>query len=294
MPNDGEKMTPPAKNTNKGQTAPRKRKPVIETTSDDNGSTLYVELPGVEGKDINVDFDGSKMKITAGSGDRLYAGEKKLGFTPDMDRMEASLDNGILTIFLPKVGGDVKTPLKSQKGCEVEDVADRAQSALADAEAKAKALEESLETVSYQLERYKADFANFRNRSAKDKEDHAASQMEAVMSDLVPVLDTLDLALDSMVKGGMDERYIKGIEGVRMHFLQSLEKNGITRIDCLGKQFDPALHHSIGTVDDDSVEEETIVRVQREGFMFAGKVIREPEVFISSKGKGTGQKGSGK
>lgn len=119
------------------------------------------------------------------------------------------------------------------------------------------------------LKRLQADFENYKKRVLKQQTEHLDRAAGVVIEKLLPVLDTFDLALQH---GG------EGLEQVQGQLVAALEKEGLERIDPLGKPFDPneseAVAHEPG--DGDPVVSE----VMRTGYRFKGKLLRPAMVKV--------------
>ena len=151
-------------------------------------------------------------------------------------------------------------------------------------EAKPKAAEEkpkddALAAMNDKYLRLCAEYDNFRKRSQKEKDalydDIKANTLKAFL----PVYDNLVRALAQSTE---DEAYKKGVEMIMAEFKKTMEKLGVTEMDCLGKTFDPAFHNAVMHVDDEEKGENEIVEVFQQGFMLGDKVIRFAMVKVAN------------
>ena len=62
-----------------------------------------------------------------------------------------------------------------------------------------------------------------------------------------------------------------------------LEKHGLVTIDAMGKSFDPVVHHAMSQIESEDVEENTIVKEFRKGYMLKERVLRAAMVGVSAK-----------
>ncbi len=125
----------------------------------------------------------------------------------------------------------------------------------------------------------RAEYDNFRRRSAKEKTDAYANAKADAAVAFLPVYDNLQRALASPCQ---DEAFRKGVEMTMTQLKGVLEKLGITEIDCLGKTFDPNTQNAVMHVEDSSVGESTVVEVFQTGFMLGDKVVREAMVKVAN------------
>ena len=100
-----------------------------------------------------------------------------------------------------------------------------------------------------------------------------------MVSKFLPVYDNLSRALAQSTE---DEAYRKGVEMIMTQFGATLEKLGVTKIESLGKTFDPNLHNAVMHVDDGEKGENEIVEVFQDGFMLGEKVIRFAMVKVAN------------
>ncbi|MHB1330745.1 MAG: nucleotide exchange factor GrpE [Minisyncoccota bacterium] len=139
---------------------------------------------------------------------------------------------------------------------------------LSDAEDKAK---EYLD----ELQRSKADFVNMRKRDEDSKLEFLKFAKTDVVSELIPVLDSLNIAL---------AHGEKGVEPIYKQFIKILKDHGLEESDPLGETFDPMYHEAIGVIKTDKDEEDhKILEVMQKGYILSGKVIRPAKVRIGSK-----------
>jgi len=129
------------------------------------------------------------------------------------------------------------------------------------------------------LQRTQAEFDNYRKRMLRDQTAHLERATGTLIEQLLPVLDSFELALGS---AGTDvERLRKGVELVYGEFLGALEKAGLERIEALGKPFDPEEHEAVMHVEDDGGEP-GVRDVVRSGYRFKGRVLRPAMVKVAT------------
>jgi molecular chaperone GrpE len=129
------------------------------------------------------------------------------------------------------------------------------------------------------LQRTQAEFDNYRKRMLRDQTLHLERATASLIEQLLPVLDSFELALNS---AGTDvERLRKGVELVYGEFLGALEKAGLERIEALGKPFDPEEHEAVMHVEDDAGDP-GVRDVVRSGYRFKGRVLRPAMVKVAT------------
>lgn len=133
-------------------------------------------------------------------------------------------------------------------------------------------------------QRLQADFENYRKRVARDQADLVSRASERVVSELLPVLDNLERAIDHTVAGGELDQLLKGVEMVHQQMVDVLTKEGVEMIDPFGQPFDPLVHQAVGRREDPQVPEGTCVEVYQRGYRLGGRVVRPAMVVVSHGG----------
>jgi len=131
-----------------------------------------------------------------------------------------------------------------------------------------------------QLLRLKAEFENFRKRAEREKQNHLMWGKEDVLTKQLMLIDALEQADKSLKTSTNIESVKKGVELIHQEFVKMLQSEGVTEIECLGKQFDPHLEEALEQVASDK-EEGTVVDVIQKGYCLNGKVIRYAKVKVS-------------
>lgn len=126
-------------------------------------------------------------------------------------------------------------------------------------------------------QRVQADFENYRKRVLREQTALAERAAEALIEQLLPVLDSFELALVSL--DDADERVRKGVELAYADFLAVLERAGLERIETDGKPFDPAVHEAV--LHDAGHGEPVVVETMRTGYRLKGKVLRPAMVKVA-------------
>lgn len=137
--------------------------------------------------------------------------------------------------------------------------------------------------------RLQAEWDNYRKRTAAERESERVRASEKLVTDLIPVIDDLERALDHAKQTGEGGTLTEGVEAVLNKFLQILEKSKVTQIAAEGEPFDPMRHQAVGTQEDTSVPEETVLTVYQKGYQMGERVLRPSMVVTSTGGPARGQ-----
>ena len=124
-----------------------------------------------------------------------------------------------------------------------------------------------------------AEYDNFRKRSQKEKDALYGDVRANTLREFLPVYDNLVRALAQPTE---DEAYKKGVEMIMAQFKATMEKLGVSEMDCLGKTFDPAFHNAVMHVDDPEKGDNEIVEVFQQGFVMGEKIVRHAMVKVAN------------
>jgi molecular chaperone GrpE len=150
--------------------------------------------------------------------------------------------------------------------------ADSLEAQLEDAQAKAS---ENWE----QYLRAKAEMDNLRRRNTIDVENAHKYGTEKLVTELLPVLDSMGMGL--AVEDASAESLREGME-LTMGILQKMmEKVGIEEIDPLNEKFDAEKHQAMGMQPNADVEPNTVIAVMQKGYTLNGRLIRPAMVMVS-------------
>jgi molecular chaperone GrpE len=163
--------------------------------------------------------------------------------------------------------------------------------AVSDEEAAASELEADLARLSQleserneylnTLRRVQAEFENYRKRVIKEQTALVDRATEGLVEQLLPVLDSFELALKNADVAGSDdiENVRKGVELVYAELLGVLEKAGVSRIEAEGKPFDPNVHEAVMQEEGDG--DPVVSDVLRTGYTLKGRVLRPAMVKVT-------------
>lgn len=126
-----------------------------------------------------------------------------------------------------------------------------------------------------------ADFENYRKRLDQEVESRVYAGKARLVQNLLAIVDELELALKAAKNTEDPSAVAEGLEIVLKKFRNILAAEGLSKIDAIGKKFDPALHEAVGRVPCDDKEEGTVLEEVREGFTMKGRLVRPSIVKIA-------------
>ncbi len=130
--------------------------------------------------------------------------------------------------------------------------------------------------------RTQAELENVRRRAERDVSQAHKFSLEKIVSDLLPVADSLDQALLSEVgSNDLAKKIHEGIELTMSLFLKTLEKHGVKQISPLGETFNPELHQAIATRPSDEYGPNTVMEVLQKGYTLNDRLVRPALVVVA-------------
>jgi len=161
-----------------------------------------------------------------------------------------------------------------------------------EAAAEAEAVENEFDLLSRELAEQKekyarvhADFENIKKRLEREKYTAVEYANEKFAKDMIPVVDSLEMALKSADADTSPEELIEklkeGIELTLKQFTTSLEKHGVTMVSH-EEPFDPNIHNAVQSVDHDEIESGQIVQTFQRGYKYKERPLREAMVVVAN------------
>lgn len=145
---------------------------------------------------------------------------------------------------------------------------------LTEAQAEAKRLKDV-------LMRTAADFDNFRKRSRREIEDARKGAREELLKELLPVFDNLERAVASAQRASDIKSMADGVAMVLRQLKDTLGRNGIVRVETVGKPFDPQVHDAIQQLESDEHPPGTVVAEVQPGYIQGERLLRAATVIVS-------------
>ncbi|MCW0599976.1 nucleotide exchange factor GrpE [Clostridioides difficile] len=142
-----------------------------------------------------------------------------------------------------------------------------------------KKLQDELDELNDKYQRLQAEYANYRRRTQQEKETIGVFANEKIITELIPVIDSMERALDACED--KEDTMYKGISLVHKQLIDTLVKFGVEEIEAESKEFDPNLHLAVMQESVDGVEANQIVMVLQKGYKLGTKVVRPSMVKVS-------------
>jgi molecular chaperone GrpE len=148
------------------------------------------------------------------------------------------------------------------------------------------ALEAKTREAEASYERYlrtAAEFDNARKRHVREREEQARNANEALIRELLPVLDNFDRALGAARSDPAAAAVVAGIELIQREMLRVLEKFGVTSFVSVGEPFDPERHEAVARVHSEQHPDMTVTAETARGYLLHGRVLRPALVTVAMK-----------
>ena len=126
-----------------------------------------------------------------------------------------------------------------------------------------------------------AELDNFKKRTARERDDAIRFANEAMIKDLLPVVDNLERAVAHAAGGGNGKPIVEGVEMVLKGLLDVLGKHGVTQISALGQSFDPSKHEAMAQVESESHEPNAVIDELHKGYMLRDRLLRPALVSVA-------------
>lgn len=149
--------------------------------------------------------------------------------------------------------------------------------------ANIEALKESISELNDKYLRLYAEFENYKRFAARQKEEQVKYANESLLKDLLTVIDHLELAIKHSSDDKVSDSLAKGVEMTLKELKTLMERYGLVNIDAIGEPFDPNIHHAMSQIEDDEVDENTVIEEFRRGYMLKERVLRATLVGVSKK-----------
>ena len=149
-------------------------------------------------------------------------------------------------------------------------------------------LKEELEKALAEIENFKdiakraqSDLINFKRRADDEKTEQRFSIKSSILLSIITILDDFTLAMDMLPEDTESETWLQGIQIIHRKIENLLESQMVTKIDAIGKHFQPWEFEALQYKETKDFEENIVVEVIKEGYKFNGQILTPPQVIVS-------------
>ncbi len=133
-----------------------------------------------------------------------------------------------------------------------------------------------------------ADFDNFRKRTRRELEDARRNGREDLLRAVLPVFDNLERAIQSASRAADVKSLAEGLSMVQRQFVDSLSREGISRVPTVGRPFDPTVHEAIQQVEPADHAPGTVLAEVPPRYTQGDRLVRAAMVVVAKARSGDG------
>lgn len=126
-----------------------------------------------------------------------------------------------------------------------------------------------------------AEMENFKKRLQREHDEQIRYATENVLADLLPALDSLDLAIRYGSREAACKDMLTGVTMTRKLLLDSLKPYGFTPVGEPGEPFDPEIHEAVSYEDRDDLPANHVSSLMQKGYTLKGRLLRPAKVAVS-------------
>jgi molecular chaperone GrpE len=168
---------------------------------------------------------------------------------------------------------------------EQAEVADAVDSELMDLQFSLGEAERELAEHREAMLRMQAEMENLRKRLIRDLERSRRLALERFMTDLLPVMDSLERGLQAGTDSATVQSLLEGKGLILKMLSKALQEHGLEEVDPLGDVFDPESHEAMTMQPSEEYEENVVMEVLQKGFRLHERLLR-PAMVVVSRGSG--------
>lgn len=126
-----------------------------------------------------------------------------------------------------------------------------------------------------------AEFDNFRKRVRREIDDARRAGREDLLKAVLPVFDNLERAIQSSQRASDVKAVSDGLSMVQRQFVETLGREGISRVATVGQLFDPTVHEAIQQVETDDHAPGTVIAEVQPGYSQGDRLVRAAMVVVA-------------
>ena len=130
--------------------------------------------------------------------------------------------------------------------------------------------------------RAQADLVNYRRRAEEEKDEIRRNAKSTMLMKMLSTVDDLDRAL-ALIPSDESAGWGEGIELVRRNVVNTLDTEGVTKVETLGRPYDPAFAEALLFRETEDEDEGTVIEVFKEGYMYKDRVLRAAQVVVAKR-----------
>ncbi len=165
---------------------------------------------------------------------------------------------------------------------EVEQESEEQQEEIAEEQEQADTNEDLQKELDEQKDAYlrlRAEYDNFRKRTAKERLEIADTVKSNVLTEILGVIDNFERAMSAPCS---DDEYKKGVCMINDKFYSILKNLGVEEINPEGEEFDPSIANAISQIEDENLGTNIVAQVFQKGYRIGDKIVRYAMVSVAN------------
>ena len=144
-----------------------------------------------------------------------------------------------------------------------------------------KTLQEKYDELNNSHLRLHAEYDNYRKRTLKEKMDIIKAGGEKVLTEMIPLIDDFERALETVQNANDKKAIVEGLELIYSKFVSFINQNGVKEMEAIGEPFDADKFEAVTTIPvQDESQKDVVVDCIQKGYILNDKVIRFPKVIV--------------
>ena len=144
-----------------------------------------------------------------------------------------------------------------------------------------KTLQEKYDELNDSYLRLHAEYDNYRKRTLKEKMEIIKTGGEKVLTEMIPLIDDLERALETVQNAEDKKAIVEGLELIYSKFINFINRHGVKEMEAIGEPFDADKFEAITTIPvEDKSQKDMVVDCVQKGYILNEKVIRFPKVIV--------------
>ena len=129
--------------------------------------------------------------------------------------------------------------------------------------------------------RLHAEFDNYRKRTLKEKMEIIKAGGEKVLTEIIPLIDDFERALDTVQNAHDKKAIVEGMELIYAKFVNFINQQGVKEIETIGEPFDSDKFEAVTTIPvQDESQKDMVVDCIQKGYILNDKILRFPKVIV--------------
>lgn len=142
-------------------------------------------------------------------------------------------------------------------------------------------LQEKYDELNNKHLRLHAEFDNYRKRTLKEKMEIIKAGGEKVLTEIIPLIDDFERALETVQNAHDKEAIVEGMELIYAKFVNFINQQGVKEIETIGEPFDSDKFEAVTTIPvQDESQKDMVVDCIQKGYILNDKILRFPKVIV--------------